>query len=71
MATKHHIPIVLSHRTVNGEVPTADITGDSAKTRIASGMYNPQHARVLLGLLLAEGKKFEEIRTIFGKATVA
>jgi len=56
---------------VNGEVPTADITGDSAKTRIASGMYNPQQARVLLGLLLAEGKKFEDIRTIFGKATVA
>ncbi|KAJ5227239.1 uncharacterized protein N7469_007245 [Penicillium citrinum] len=71
IASKHQIPIILSHRTVNGEVPTADITGDSAKTRIASGMYNPQQARVLLGLLLAEGKKFEDIRTIFGKATVA
>jgi L-asparaginase len=56
---------------VNGEVPTADITGDTVKTRIASGLYNPQQARVLLGLLLAEGKKFDEIRTVFGKATFA
>lgn len=56
---------------MNGEVPTADLTGESAKTRIASGMYNPQQARVLLGLLLAEGKDLKEIRNVFAKATVA
>ncbi|KAL4915660.1 Asparaginase/glutaminase [Aspergillus aurantiobrunneus] len=64
------IPVVLSHRTVNGEVPTATVT-DNKKTQIASGIFNPQQARVMLGLLLAEGKGFEEIRKIFGKATTA
>ncbi|KAJ5357302.1 hypothetical protein N7541_004460 [Penicillium brevicompactum] len=68
---KHNIPVVLSHRTVNGEVPTADIMGDNAKTQIASGMYNPQQSRVLLGLLLAEKKDLKEIREVFLKATVA
>lgn len=69
--SRTNVPVILSHRTVNGEVPTADITGDTAKTRIASGLYNPQQARVLLGLLLAEGKEFDEIRNVFGEATFA
>ena len=68
---KHNIPVVLSHRTVNGEVPTADFTGESAKTKIASGMFNPQQSRILLGLLLAEKKNLKEIREVFLKATVA
>ncbi|KAJ5973640.1 hypothetical protein N7481_010850 [Penicillium waksmanii] len=71
IVSRTNVPVILSHRTVNGEVPTADITGDTAKTRIASGLHNPQQARVLLGLLLAEGKRFDEIRTVFGKATFA
>ena len=45
--------------------------GDNAKTQIASGMYNPQQSRVLLGLLLAEKKDLKEIREVFLKATVA
>ncbi|KAJ5160817.1 uncharacterized protein N7482_007821 [Penicillium canariense] len=65
------IPIVLSHRTVNGEVPTSSITGDNEKTQIASGMFNPQQARVLLGLLSAEDKGLGEIRSVFRKATTA
>jgi L-asparaginase len=67
--SRTNIPVVLSHRTVNGEVPTADIMGDNSK--IASGMLNPQQSRVLLGLLLAEGKETKEIRNVFAKATVA
>jgi L-asparaginase len=69
VVAKHGIPVVLSHRTVNGEVPTADITGDNSK--IASGLFNPQQSRILVGLLLAEGKKVKEIREVFEKATVA
>lgn len=56
---------------MNGEVPTADIDGENSKTPIASGMYNPQQSRVLLGLLLAEEKGLKEIREVFLKATVA
>jgi L-asparaginase len=56
---------------VNGEVPTADFTGEDAQTKIASGLFNPQQARVLLGLLLAEKKDLKEIREVFLKATVA
>ncbi|KAJ5520283.1 L-asparaginase type II [Penicillium fimorum] len=48
IVAKHNIPVVLSHRTVNGEVPAADITGENAKTQIASGMFNPQKPRILL-----------------------
>lgn len=56
---------------MNGEVPTADLTGANAETKIASGMFNPQQSRVLLGLLLAEKKGLKEIREVFLKATVA
>jgi L-asparaginase len=71
VVAKHGIPVILSHRTVNGEVPTADITGGNSKTQIASGLFNPQQSRILVGLLLAEGKKVKEIREVFEKATVA
>ncbi|OQD90413.1 hypothetical protein PENANT_c001G05743 [Penicillium antarcticum] len=71
VVAKHDIPVVLSHRTVNGEVPTADITGGNRKTQIASGLFNPQQSRILVGLLLAEGKKVKEIREVFERATVA
>ncbi|KAJ5154401.1 L-asparaginase type II [Penicillium coprophilum] len=71
IVAKHNIPIVLSHRTVNVEVPTAGITGENAKTQIASGMFNPQQSRILLGLLLAEKKGLEEIRQVFLKAAAA
>ena len=63
--------MVKSHRTVNGEVPTSGITGDNKETQIASGFLNPQKSRILLGLLLAEGKGREEIRGVFEKAAVA
>lgn len=65
------MPVVLSHRTVNGEVPTAAITGEDGKTPIASGFFNPQQSRIMLGLLLAQGKGLQEIRDVFLKATVA
>lgn len=71
IVSANSIPVVLSHRTVNGEVPTAGITGDNEEYQIASGIFNPQQARVLLGLLLAEGKGLKEIRSVFMKATVA
>ncbi|RDW70791.1 asparaginase ahrA [Aspergillus mulundensis] len=59
------IPIVQSTRTGNGEVPY------SAEGGISSGFLNPAKSRILLGLLLAEGKKgVEEIRAVFGKVAV-
>ena len=56
------IPVVVSTRTGNGEVPTSD-----DKTQIASGYLNPSHSRILLGLLLAQEKGIEEIRDVFAK----
>ncbi|KAH8431853.1 asparaginase ahrA [Aspergillus melleus] len=56
------IPVVVSTRTGNGEVPTSD-----DKTQIASGYLNPSHSRILLGLLLAQDKGIEEIREVFAK----
>ncbi|KAL4776855.1 Asparaginase/glutaminase [Aspergillus nidulans var. acristatus] len=59
------IPIVQSTRTGNGEVPY------SAEGGISSGFLNPAKSRILLGLLLAQGRKgVEEIRTVFGKVAV-
>lgn len=65
------IPVVKSHRTVNGEVPTSAITGDAAEYQIASGFLNPQQSRILLGLLLAEEKGVKEIQGVFEKAAAA
>ncbi|KAL4982826.1 Asparaginase/glutaminase [Aspergillus falconensis] len=59
------IPIVQSTRTGNGEVPY------SAEGGISSGFLNPAKSRILLGLLLAEGRKgIEEIRAVFEKVAV-
>ncbi|KAE8161452.1 Asparaginase/glutaminase [Aspergillus tamarii] len=66
ITTKHSIPIVASTRTGNGEVPSSD-----ESNQIASGYLNPAKARVLLGLLLAEGKGVEETRAVFGRIGVA
>ncbi|KAE8419371.1 Asparaginase/glutaminase [Aspergillus pseudocaelatus] len=66
ITTEHNIPIVASTRTGNGEVPSSD-----ESSQIASGYLNPAKARVLLGLLLAEGKGVEEMRTVFERIGVA
>ncbi|PWY88892.1 L-asparaginase [Aspergillus sclerotioniger CBS 115572] len=64
------IPVVQSMRTVNGEVPLSDISSETA-THIASGYLNPQKSRILLGLLLAEGKNITEIANVFALGTDA
>ncbi|PYH88939.1 L-asparaginase [Aspergillus ellipticus CBS 707.79] len=64
------IPVVQSMRTVNGDVPLSDVSSDTA-THIASGYLNPQKSRVLLGLLLAEGKNITEIAEVFALGTDA
>lgn len=60
ITTKHNIPIVASTRTGNGEVPSS-----AESSQIASGYLNPAKSRVLLGLLLAQGKSIEEMRAVF------
>ncbi|KAL4872710.1 hypothetical protein BDV12DRAFT_125186 [Aspergillus spectabilis] len=62
--TDNEFPVVRSTRTGSGEVPYSD------SGSIASGFLNPPKARILLGLLLAKGKEFEEIREVFGKVAV-
>lgn len=54
------IPIVASHRSVDGFVP-----GDDENFEIASGFYNPQKARVLLQLALTAGYEYEGIKELF------
>ncbi|KAE8353019.1 Asparaginase/glutaminase [Aspergillus coremiiformis] len=63
---KHGIPVIASTRTGNGEVPSSD-----ESTQIASGYLNPAKSRILLGLLLAEGKSVAEIKEVFAKIGVA
>ncbi|KAL3481141.1 Asparaginase/glutaminase [Aspergillus californicus] len=62
--TETSFPIVSSTRTGNGEVPYSE------SGSISSGFLNPAKSRILLGLLLAEGKKLEGIRAAFGKVAV-
>ncbi|KAI9371985.1 Asparaginase/glutaminase [Aspergillus egyptiacus] len=57
-------PVVRSTHTGNGEVPFSE------SGSISSGFLNPSKSRILLGLLLAEGKKIEEIREVFGKVAI-
>lgn len=57
------IPIVASHRSSDGFVPSS--SGDFT---IASGFYNPQKARVLLQLALTKGYSVDEIREAFAKS---
>ncbi|BAE55831.1 Asparaginase/glutaminase [Aspergillus flavus] len=66
ITTKHNIPIVASTRTGNGEVPSS-----AESSQIASGYLNPAKSRVLLGLLLAQGKSIEEMRAVFERIGVA
>ena len=54
------IPVVLSTRTGNGYV-----TAKTKEDGIGSGVYNPQKARILLSLALADGDNMEKIRSYF------
>jgi L-asparaginase len=54
------VPIVASHRSPDGFVPSG--AGDYA---VASGFYNPQKARVLLQLCVTLGLGLEEIKEGF------
>ncbi|HEV7616636.1 MAG TPA: type II asparaginase [Burkholderiaceae bacterium] len=53
------IPVIRSTRTGSGFVSRKD-------EGIGSGFYNPQKARILLALALAEGASMEKIRMYFG-----
>jgi L-asparaginase len=57
------IPIVASHRSSDGFVPSSE----TAYT-IAAGFYNPQKARILVQLALTAGYTTEEIREVFAKS---
>lgn len=61
MYEKYNIPIVYSHRTMDGSVPKGDVPDYG----IASGFVNPQKARILLQLSLYSGYNEEQIRTVF------
>lgn len=61
MVEKYNIPIVYSHRTMDGSVPKADV----ADYGIASGFLNPQKARILLQLSLYSGYSNDQIRSVF------
>ncbi|KAG4033898.1 hypothetical protein MFRU_004g03940 [Monilinia fructicola] len=67
---RFNIPIVQSTRAPFGEVPLSDISSDTA-THIASGYLNPPKSKVLLGILLAEGKNITEISDAFSGSGVA
>jgi len=54
------LPMVASHRSADGFVPSAD--EDFA---IASGFLNPQKARIVLQLALTAGYGYDEIKETF------
>ncbi|KAF2719544.1 L-asparaginase [Polychaeton citri CBS 116435] len=54
------VPMVASHRSADGFVPTED-----EGFAIASGFYNPQKARILLQLSVASGYDLDGIRDVF------
>jgi L-asparaginase len=54
------VPIVASHRSPDGFVPSS-----TRGYAIASGFYNPQKARVLLQLAVTLGFGVEEIEKVF------
>ena len=58
-----NIPIVASHRSPDGVVP-----GRSSGYTIASGLYNPQKARILLQLAISKGYSRDQIRQTFAKS---
>jgi L-asparaginase len=51
----YNVPVVQSMRINSGEVPLRDVSSQTA-IHIASGYLDPEKSRILLGLLLAEGK---------------
>ncbi|BFZ64918.1 hypothetical protein YB2330_006071 [Saitoella coloradoensis] len=57
-ATNASIPIVLSHRSVEGTVPPKEVG-------IGSSTLNPQKSRILLQLALGAGLGYEEIEELF------
>ncbi|EXJ88747.1 L-asparaginase [Capronia coronata CBS 617.96] len=62
------VPVVQSTRANSGEVPLSDI-GSTTASHIASGFLDPQKSRILLGLLLAQGKNLTEISAVFHGST--
>lgn len=57
------IPMVASHRSSDGFVPA-----DEDDFVIASGLFNPQKARILLQLAVGSGFEESEIREVFAKS---
>ena len=62
------IPIIQSTRAMSGEVPISDISSQTA-LHIASGYLNPMKSRILLGILLAQGKNMTQIADAFVGST--
>lgn len=54
------VPMVSSHRSADGFVPSSD-----EGFTVASGLYNPQKARVLLQLALTLEYGLEQIKEVF------
>lgn len=64
---KYKVPIVYSHRTMDGSVPLAD--KPDFEGAIASGFLNPQKARILLQLALYSGYSIDQIKTSFASVS--
>jgi L-asparaginase len=60
----YNIPVAQSMRTNSSEVPLSDVSSQTAM-HIASGYLDPEKSRILLGLLLAQGKNMTEIAATF------
>ena len=60
----YKIPVVQSMRTNSGEVPLTDVSSQTA-VHINSGFLDPEKSRILLGLLLAQGRNMSEIVATF------
>lgn len=60
---KYGVPTVYSHRTVEGSVPVANTT--HFEGAVASGILNPQKARILLQLCINAGYSILEIKKSF------
>lgn len=57
------MPTVYSHRTVEGSVPVANV--NHFEGAVASGILNPQKARILLQLCINADYSIVEIRESF------
>ena len=60
---KYGVPTVYSHRTVEGSVPVANV--NHFEGAVASGILNPQKARILLQLCINADYNIVEIRESF------